>query len=48
VLELAERPDDALGAVRGALELYERKGHRVGAERAAKAIDALAGRTAVR
>src|SRR2546423_3172186 len=48
VLELAHRPGETLDALRAALELYERKGHRVGAERATKAIDARAGRTAVR
>jgi predicted ATPase/class 3 adenylate cyclase len=46
--EVLERPGDALEAFHRALELYERKGHRVGAERAAKAIETLAGRTAVR
>jgi class 3 adenylate cyclase len=48
VLELADRPGEALDALRAAHELYERKGHRVGVERAASAIEALAGRTAVR
>ena len=48
VLGLAERPGEVLDALQRALDLYERKGHRVGAQRAAEAIDALADRTAVR
>ena len=48
VLRLAERRDEALDALQSAHELHERKGHRVGAERAAAAIAALSERTAVR
>ena len=46
--EVLERPVDALEAFQKALGLYERKGHLVGAKRAAQAVDALADRTAVR
>jgi class 3 adenylate cyclase len=47
VIDLAGRLDESLDALERAHGLYERKGHRVGAQRAAEAIAALAGRTAV-